>query len=64
MRMNHGYSILELLIALALFGIALELGASTFNIYIRSEGLLQEKINHSHQTFEAWEKFISVKIDQ
>lgn len=64
MGMNEGYSILELLIALVLFGIALELGAYSISFYTRSEGLLQDKLNHSQETREVWEKFISIKINQ
>ena len=56
--MNHGYSLLELLIALALLGIALQIGALSVRIYIHTESSITQKFNRAQLVFEAWEKYI------
>ena len=57
--MNHGYSLLELLIALALLGISLQIGALTIRTYIHTESVIVNELNRAQQIFEAWEKYIS-----
>lgn len=57
--MNHGYSLLELLIALALFGVALQIGALSVQIYIHTESSITSEFNRTQLIFEAWEKYIS-----
>ena len=62
MWMNHGYSILELLIALALLGIALQISAHGLRLYIHTEASIVRQINQAQINYENWERLVSKKL--
>jgi prepilin-type N-terminal cleavage/methylation domain-containing protein len=56
---QHGYSLIELLIALALLGVAIKAGAHSIQWYAHTESLIMKKLSQAQIEIEAWEKHIA-----